>query len=136
MAGAVAGALFARDLELAVASAVFGWLLLFGITLDARHFWLPDRLTAGLGVAGLAANALGVGPGLGDALAGAAAGFVALWLVARVYRTMRGREGLGGGDPKFLAAIGAWLGWAALPGWCSAPRWPASPRRSSRSHAR
>lgn len=113
--GAIAGGLFAADLPLAAASAVLGWLLLLGATLDARDFWLPDRLTAVIAVAGLAANTLGTGPGLADALIGIAAGFLALWLVARAYRALRGREGLGGGDAKFLAAIGAWLGWAALP---------------------
>jgi leader peptidase (prepilin peptidase) / N-methyltransferase len=43
------------------------------------------------------------------------AGFGTLWLIGRGYRLVRGREGLGGGDPKLFGAIGAWLGWAALP---------------------
>src|SRR3546814_13903050 len=42
-------------------------------------------------------------------------GFLILWLVAIVYKRLRGWEGLGGGDPKLLAAIGAWLGWQQLP---------------------
>ena len=46
---------------------------------------------------------------------GGVAGFGSLWLVAAAYRSLRGRIGLGGGDPKLLAAIGAWLGWTALP---------------------
>ena len=52
---------------------------------------------------------------LEERLIGAAAGFLALALIAFAYRRLRGREGLGGGDPKLLAAIGAWLGWQQLP---------------------
>lgn len=99
----------------ALACAVMGWLLLLLAVLDWRHLWLPDRLTLALGVAGLVANMAGIGPGIRDALIGAVAGFASLALVAAAYRRIRGREGLGGGDPKLLAAIGAWTGWAALP---------------------
>jgi leader peptidase (prepilin peptidase)/N-methyltransferase len=54
-------------------------------------------------------------PSLSDSLIGATAGFFALFLVGIAYRLIRGREGLGGGDSKLLAAIGAWLGWTMLP---------------------
>ena len=50
-----------------------------------------------------------------DALSGAAIGFGRLWLVGYVYRRIRGRDGLGGGDPFLLAAGGAWTGWIGLP---------------------
>lgn len=98
-----------------LAGAVFGWMLLALAVLDFRHLWLPDRLTLPLFVLGLAAGLAGLPPPLLDRAIGAAAGFVALWLVGFVYLRLRGRSGLGGGDPKLLAAVGAWLGWAALP---------------------
>ena len=98
-----------------LASAAFGWWLLLLACLDFEHHWLPDRLTLPLVPAGLAAAWAGIGPPLGDRAIGAAAGFAALWLIASAYRRLRGREGLGGGDPKLLAGIGAWLGWLQLP---------------------
>ena len=55
-------------------------------------------------------------PPLAERLIGGAAVFGGLWLVAAGYRWWRGREGLGGGDPKLLGAIGLWLGWRPLPG--------------------
>ena len=52
---------------------------------------------------------------VGDRAIGGAAGFSALWLIAAGYRAIRGREGMGGGDPKLFGAIGLWLGWRMLP---------------------
>lgn len=97
------------------AAALFGWWLLILAALDLAHHWLPDRLTLPLIPAGLLVAAAGPGPLLPDRLIGAAAGFAMLWALALGYRRLRGREGLGGGDPKLLAAIGAWLGWQGLP---------------------
>ncbi|KTE31778.1 MULTISPECIES: prepilin peptidase [unclassified Sphingopyxis] len=95
--------------------ALFGWLLLPLALLDARHMWLPDRLNALLAIAGL----LLAGPMLAtqmlDRWIGALVGGAALALVAFVFRRLRGRDGMGGGDPKLMAALGAWLGWQALP---------------------
>ena len=54
-------------------------------------------------------------PPIYDRLIGGVAGFVSLTVVASAYKMIRGREGLGGGDPKMLGAIGCWRGWAALP---------------------
>ncbi len=103
-----------------LALALFGWLLLPLTLLDARHFWLPHRLSwllvaAGLALGGLAMAAAGLAVPLVDRATGAATGFGALWLIGFIYRTLRGRDGLGGGDPPMLAGIGAWLGWSALP---------------------
>ena len=98
-----------------VAGALFGWTLLTLAALDLRHRWLPDALTLPLLGAGLVAGAAGLAPALADRVIGAAAGFGVLWLIGRGYRMARGRDGLGGGDPKLLGAIGGWLGWAALP---------------------
>ncbi len=95
--------------------ALFGWLLLPLALLDARHFWLPDRLNAVLAIAGL----LLAGPMLGtlllDRWIGTLAGGLILAAIAWGYRRVRGSDGMGGGDPKLVAAIGAWLGWQALP---------------------
>ncbi len=99
----------------AVAGMLFGWALLLLVALDARHFWLPDRVTLPLVVGGWIVAVLGLGVAPIDALIGAAAGFASLWLVGEAYRRVRGRTGLGGGDPKLFAAIGAWLGWMLLP---------------------
>jgi leader peptidase (prepilin peptidase)/N-methyltransferase len=98
-----------------VAGAVFGWLLLALAAIDLRAFWLPDPLTAALAFLGLGGGLLGLAPSLPDRLIGGAAAFAALWLVATGYRRLRGRTGLGGGDPKLFGAIGLWLGWHALP---------------------
>lgn len=95
--------------------ALLGWLLLTLAAIDTRHFWLPDRLTLPLAGAGLLIGGLTTGVSLLDRTVGGIAGFAALWGLGAAYRRLRGREGLGGGDAKLLAAIGTWLGWQALP---------------------
>ncbi len=99
----------------AAAGSVFGWLLVALAALDWRAFWLPDRLTALVALTGIAAGAAGLAPDLPNRLIGGAAGFASLWLIARGYRLLRGRDGMGGGDPKLFGAIGLWLGWRLLP---------------------
>ena len=113
LVGAVA--LTAHGGPLGLVTSVFGWWLLLIAAIDAEHHWLPNRLTLALGAAGLLAGFGGFGPALIDRAIGASAGFAVLAGLALAYRRLRGREGLGGGDPKLLAAIGAWLGWQALP---------------------
>lgn len=108
-------ALFSHPMPLALVSAGLGWWLLLILALDAEHQWLPDRLTLPLVPLGMAAGWAGMGPPLLDRAIGAAAGGIVLWLIGSLYRIARGRQGLGGGDPKLLAAIGAWLGWMQLP---------------------
>jgi leader peptidase (prepilin peptidase)/N-methyltransferase len=107
----------------AALTAVLGWQLLLIAVIDAEHFRLPDQLTLPLlATGGLAAVLVGHTAPL-DAVIGAAAGFGGLWLLAFVYRRLRGREGLGDGDPFLLAAGGAWVGWIGLPSvllWASA----------------
>jgi leader peptidase (prepilin peptidase)/N-methyltransferase len=99
----------------ALAGAIFGWLLVTLATLDWRDFWLPDRLTGLLALAGVGTGLRGLTPGLDERLIGGAAGFAVLWAIARGYRLLRGRDGMGGGDPKLFGAIGLWLGWRMLP---------------------
>lgn len=98
-----------------VAGAACGWLLLALAAVDLAAFWLPDVLTGTLAVVALGGGLAGFAPTMADRLIGGAAGFGALWLVAAGYRRVRGRIGLGGGDPKLFGAIGLWLGWRALP---------------------
>ena len=94
--------------------ALFGWLLLTLAALDAAELWLPDPLVLALALLGLASVPFAAPP-LTDRLIGGAAGFASLWGIAAAYRGLRGREGLGGGDPKLFGAIGLWLGWRMLP---------------------
>jgi len=107
----------------AVLTALLGWQLLLLAVVDAEHFWLPDALTFPLAASGLAASLSLPGMTAIDSLIGAAAGFGGLWAIAWLYRRLRGRDGLGGGDPFMLGAGGAWVGWIGLPSvllWASA----------------
>src|SRR5207248_9336296 len=98
-----------------LASCVFGWALLLLAAIDWRVQLLPDIVTLPLLLAGFVASfLLPLGPWRDHAIGGAA-GFVALALIAWLYRRVRKREGLGLGDAKLLAAIGAWVGWQGLP---------------------
>lgn len=92
-------------------AAIAGWWLLALIVLDVEHYWLPDRLTLPF----IPLALLVPGPPLAERLWGIALGFGLLWLVGFGYRRLRGREGLGGGDPRLLAGIGGLLGGWALP---------------------
>lgn len=100
-----------------IAVAAAGWMLLAMALIDLDHMILPDSLTLPLLVLGLLlALAMPIlakdwpGPGIGRAVAGAVVGGGGLWLVREVYWRLRGREGLGLGDVKLMAAAGAWLG--------------------------
>lgn len=95
--------------------AIFGWLLLTLAMLDWRHMWLPDALTLPLAFLGFTLGLWVTDISLQDRIIGAAAGCGSLLAIALGYRALRGREGLGLGDAKLLGAIGAWLGWQALP---------------------
>ncbi len=98
-----------------MAGALFGWQLLALAAFDAEHFWLPDWLTGVLAISGLAFGVGGVGVDLSSRAIGGAVGFAALFAISWTYRRVRGRAGMGGGDPKLLGAIGCWLGWQTLP---------------------
>lgn len=117
LAAAMVGtvALAAHPVPLGLATALFGWWLLLVAALDLERQWLPDRLTLPLIPLGLAAAWAGFGPPLAERLAGAAIGWAVLFLIAAAYRRLRGRDGMGGGDPKLFGAIGAWIGAWQLP---------------------
>lgn len=97
------------------ATVMLCWALLALALLDWRALWLPDAITLPLAVAGLAAVAALPEPGLADRVAGATLGFAALEALRLAFRRLRGHDGMGAGDPKLLAALGAWLGWSPLP---------------------
>ena len=101
-----------------------GWWLvasLFSVTLltlaliDARTQLLPDYLTLPLLWAGLLYNLWSGRVPLADAVMGAVLGYLALWSVYWLFKLVTGKEGMGYGDFKLLAALGAWLGWMLLP---------------------
>ena len=97
------------------AGCLFGWTLLTLAVIDARHLLLPDVLTLPLIPAGLGVTYALAPASLADHVVGAAAGFLAFYAIGAIYRRLGGREGLGLGDAKLLAASGAWVSWAGLP---------------------
>ena len=93
------------------------WALIALVFIDIEHRLLPDAITLPMLWAGLGFNLAGAWLAtLPEAVLGAMAGYGVLWLVQRTYRRLRGREGLGSGDLKLTAMLGAWLGLEALPG--------------------
>jgi leader peptidase (prepilin peptidase)/N-methyltransferase len=99
----------------AVAWAGFASVLVTLAVIDADTTLLPDVLTQPLVWAGLLAAYWGLtGVHLSDALWGAVAGYLFLWTVYWLFKLVTGKEGMGHGDFKLLAALGAWLGWPAL----------------------
>ncbi|KWF70943.1 prepilin peptidase [Burkholderia cenocepacia] len=99
------------------ALAVFGLCaaLLAMSAIDIRTGYLPDSMTLPLLWAGLALNLADTLTSLRSAVIGAMAGYLFLWSIYWLFKWLRGIEGIGFGDLKLLAALGAWMGWAALP---------------------
>ncbi len=98
-----------------VAACCFLWTLLALTFIDFDTQLLPDDLTLPLLWGGLIANLYGLFVPLAEAVWGAIAGYLVLWTVYWLFRIIRGKEGMGQGDFKLLAALGAWLGWKMLP---------------------
>ena len=98
-----------------LAACLFLWTLLALAFIDADTQLLPDDLTLPLLWGGLFANLFGLFVPLSSAVIGAIAGYLSLWTVYWLFKLVRGKEGVGYGDFKLLAAIGAWLGWPMLP---------------------
>ncbi len=110
-----AGALVIGGLDQGPVLALFAWLLLPLALLDARHFWLPDRLTLLLALSGLLLGGMLTQETLLARVFTGVAAATGLALLAFAYRLLRGRDGIGGGDPKLLGALGFWLGpWLTL----------------------
>lgn len=107
-------AALAADGWLVAASLGLGLTLLALATWDLVHYRLPDTLTYPLLAGGLATAAMIDPARLPHHLIGAAAGFLALAALRELYFRLRGREGIGLGDAKLLAALGAWLTWDGL----------------------
>lgn len=112
---------FGLGLE-AVAAIALTWALVAVTFIDLDHQIIPDSISLPLVWTGLAlsllyphpdAEALFVAPS--TAIVGALAGYLSLWSVYHVFRLVTGKEGMGFGDFKLLAALGAWLGWQQLP---------------------
>lgn len=106
--------LFGFSLQ-ALAGLIFVTGLLALAVIDARTLTLPDVLTLSLLWLGLLVNVMDTFADLASAVIGAFAGYGILWILFQLHRLIRGVEGMGYGDFKLLAAIGAWLGWQDLP---------------------
>jgi leader peptidase (prepilin peptidase) / N-methyltransferase len=98
-----------------VAALLFGWSLICLTMIDADRQILPDAITLPLLWLGLVFNSQNLFVSAESAIVGAVAGYGILWLVFHGFRLATGKEGMGYGDFKLLAALGAWLGWQALP---------------------
>jgi len=96
-------------------AALLTWSLIALTMIDIDHQLLPDDITLPLLWLGLLFNLTATYITLSDAIIGAMAGYLILWSIYWVFKLLTGKEGMGYGDFKLLAALGAWLGWQALP---------------------
>jgi leader peptidase (prepilin peptidase)/N-methyltransferase len=118
LAGGVVAAYAAWHFGFSLAAAgamLFCWCAIALAAIDVDTQLLPDDLTLPLLWAGLAVNLWGTFVPLEAAVIGAIAGYLSLWAVYWAFKLFTGKEGMGYGDFKLLAAIGAWFGWQALP---------------------
>jgi len=91
------------------------WSLIVLTMIDFDHQLLPDDITLPLLWLGLVINSLGLITSLEQAVWGAIVGYAILWGVYWLFKLVTGKEGMGYGDFKLLAALGAWMGWQSLP---------------------
>jgi leader peptidase (prepilin peptidase)/N-methyltransferase len=96
-------------------SCLLGWTLLALAAIDLSHYLLPDFLTLPLIPIGILAAWIIDPAAVADSLTGAASGGLFVVAIRYAYRLLRGREGIGLGDAKLLAAAGAWVSWSGLP---------------------
>jgi len=99
----------------AIGAALFVWFTIALAFIDQETGLLPDDLTLPLVWIGLLVNLVGAFVPLRDAVIGALAGYLSLWLIYWAYKLATGKEGMGYGDFKMNAAVGAFLGWKMLP---------------------
>ncbi len=99
----------------AAAALILTWGLIALAGIDVDTQLLPDSITLPLLWLGLLLSLVPVFADSSDAILGAVAGFLSLWLVFQAYRLLTGKEGMGHGDFKLLALFGAWMGWQTLP---------------------
>jgi leader peptidase (prepilin peptidase)/N-methyltransferase len=99
----------------AAGALLFTWAMIALTFIDLDTYYLPDSVTLPLLWLGLLFNISGTYTPLPGAVIGAAAGYLSLWSVYWIFKWATGKEGMGYGDFKLLAAIGAWLGWQMLP---------------------
>lgn len=98
-----------------LAALAITWTLITLTGIDFDEHLLPDSITLPLLWAGLIANSFGLFTDLSSSLWGAVLGYLSLWSVYWIFKLITGKEGMGFGDFKLLAALGAWLGWNYLP---------------------
>jgi leader peptidase (prepilin peptidase)/N-methyltransferase len=103
------------DTARSVAALGFTWTIIPLCMIDYDTQLLPDALTLPLLWAGLVLSLGGIFVGSHASIIGALSGYLSLWLVYHIFKLVTGKEGMGYGDFKLLAAIGAWVGWQALP---------------------
>jgi len=102
---------------LTLTGLLFTWSLIALSVIDLQQTLLPDSITQPMLWLGLLLSLSSIAPiDTATALVGAIAGYLALWSVYWVFKLLTGKEGMGYGDFKLLAMLGAWLGWQALPG--------------------
>ena len=97
------------------AALVLTWGLLAAAMIDADTMYLPDDITLPWLWIGLGVNSFGMFTSLESAVCGAIVGYLSLWSVYWLFKLCTGKEGMGYGDFKLLAMLGAWLGWEKLP---------------------
>lgn len=96
------------------AALVLTWCLICLTMIDFDHKLLPDQITLPLMWLGILVNMQGMFASLNDAIIGAVLGYMSLWTLYWAFKLLTGKEGMGYGDFKLLAALGAWMGWQSL----------------------
>ena len=105
---------FGYSLQL-LAALIISWSLIAQSFIDFEHFILPDQINLPILWLGLLLSIADVFSNSHDSIIGASLGYLSLWSIYMIFKFLTGKEGMGYGDFKLLALIGAWLGWQQLP---------------------